>query len=594
MMFAKLYRRLTEPFRRSIRNKLILTMVVLSVLPIIAVTALAAENNRRSMENEVIDTNLSNMKWTGIYLGEQFAGLNNLIYTLLISPNLSDYMALSEEASLSSRFAAQRNMIDTMTSVYYSGNNNVVGLQLYLTERNKLFTINAMQSDLETPAQVPSLYADLFAQQKNFMIQTKSGDREKFLLIRSFNRFENREVLGGISLEVRWTMLDQTLSLLNPSEEDTVLIARPDGSILYQPYGEAPPASIMEAVNRSGNDQGRIRTQHEYVFYTTIDPVGLKLIKIIPTSFINRSAQATMYYGVIIGAISVMVALLIAVALAWRTSKPIVALARSLQGLSMIKETEAPHSGRIDEIGLLETRLNGMSHRIREHIKTEYSMSLEKKTAELKALQAQINPHFLQNTLQLIGSMLFAKNPADSYEIVKSLSDMFRYVIREPEDLATVRSEVDHLNNYMLIQKQRFSTRLRYNIEVGERTSTARIPKLTLQPIVENAFFHGLEAKPGDWQLEVAIVRDGENVRISVRDNGIGMDAGRLAELRKGLDAEIGQVWTHGNRIGLHNVASRIRMQFGQAYGVTVDSEPGKGTLVTFIIPAATGGELEA
>lgn len=119
--------KLTEPFRRSIRNKLILTMIILAVVPIVTITALAAENSRRSMEAEVISTNLSNMKWTGVYLGDQFAQLNNLIYTVLISPHLSEYLANVEESSLSSQFAAQRNIIDTLTNLFYSAGNHVVG-----------------------------------------------------------------------------------------------------------------------------------------------------------------------------------------------------------------------------------------------------------------------------------------------------------------------------------------------------------------------------------------------------------------------------------------------------------------------------------
>lgn len=591
-VLVKLYRSLTDPFRRSIRNKLILTMILLSVIPIIAVTTLAAENNRKSMEDEVIHTNLSNMKWTGIYLDEQFTQLNNLIYTVLISPHLSNYLEKSEEASLSSQFTAQKNIIDTLTNVFYSAGNHIVGVELYLKENNKLFTINSSQSDIETPSGIPSPYIELFEQKKDFIIQTNSSDPSKFQLIRSINRFENQEKLGGISLDIRWGLLDQTLELLGRGEEQTLLIAGPDDTILYQPEGNAPPENAMQLIRQSDRGQGFIRTQNEYLFYNTIDSVGLTLVKIIPTSFINHSAQAGMRYGFIVGAVTVIVSILMAVYLAWRIAKPIVSLTRSMQGLNLIKEAEIPLIKRIDEIGLLETKMHNMSHRIREHIKTEYSMNLEKKTAELKALQAQINPHFLQNTLQLIGSMLFSKNPGDSYDIIKSLSDMFRYVIRDPDDLAPIQKEIDHLNNYMLIQKQRYSARLHYIIEVEESAAACPIPKLTLQPIVENAFFHGLDIKSGDWELSVSVVRDGPDVRIEVRDNGIGIQADRLETLRNQLDNQTGQVWTSGNRIGLNNVASRIRMHFGPEYGVTVQSKPGKGTQVTVRIPFNQRGEL--
>ncbi|OKP81573.1 histidine kinase [Paenibacillus helianthi] len=584
-MFAKWMMKLSEPFRRSIRNKLILTMILLAVVPIVAITALAAENSRRSMEAEVISTNLSNMKWTGVYLGDQFAQLNNLIYTVLISPHLSDYLANAEEASLSSQFTAQRNITDTLTNLFYSAGNHVVGVELYLKEYNKLYTINASQSDIESPAAIPAPYKLLFDQDKDFMITTDSTDGAKFQLIRSINRFENQEKLGGISLQIRWGVLDQTLNLLGRGNDHTVFIAGADGKVLYQPWGNAPAAATLDRIARTGESQGYFRGDDEYVFYNTIDPVGLKLVTVIPTSFINQSALATMNFGLIIGAVSVVVAILLAVILAWRLATPIVSLARSIQGFGMMKERGMRHTTRVDEIGLLETKLDQMSHRIREHIRTEYMISLEKKSAELKALQAQINPHFLQNTLQMIGSMLFKNSPAESYGVIRSLSDMFRYIIREPEDLAPLRAELNHLNNYMQIQQQRFAARLSYSLEVDEGALGSFIPKLSLQPIVENAFFHGLERQEGPWELEVKVVCAGLDTVIMIRDNGVGIGPDRLAELQGRLTRRSGDLWTHGERIGLRNVASRIQMHFGDSYGISVESREGQGTTITVTIP---------
>lgn len=590
-MFAIWVVKLTEPFRRSIRNKLILTMVILVVVPIVTITVLAAENNRRSMEAEVISTNLSNMKWTGVYLGDQFAQLNNLIYTVLISPNLSDYLANAEEASLSSQFAAQKNIIDTLINLFYSAGNHVIGVELYLKEYNKLFTIKASQSDIESPASIPAPYKMLFEQDKDFMIQADKGDDSKFQLIRSINRFENQEKLGGISLEIRWGVLDQTLDLLGRGDEHTVLIVGPTGEILYQPSGQAPTPEILQQVADTGTGEGYFRSDSEYVFYNTIDPVGLKLITIIPNSFINQSSLATMKFGLIVGMFTVIVATLVAFILAWRLATPIVSLARSIQGFGLMKDREVQISNRVDEIGFLETKLYQMSHRIREHIKTEYMISLEKKSAELKALQAQINPHFLQNTLQMIGSMLFKSNPAESYEVIRSLSDMFRYIIREPDALAPLHAELNHLNNYMKIQKQRFSSRLTYTIQVDEKALTSVIPKLTLQPIVENAFFHGLELQAGPWELEVNVVTEANDVIISIRDNGIGLENSKLVELRGRLNQTEG-LWTHGDRIGLQNVASRLHMHFGGGCGISVDSQRGQGTIVVMTIPLERNSDI--
>ncbi|MBB3112823.1 two-component system sensor histidine kinase YesM [Paenibacillus phyllosphaerae] len=591
MAIGKLWRSVIDPFRRSIRNRLILTMILLSVIPTLAVTVLAAENNRRTIEAEVIDTNLSNMKWTGVYLGDQFAQLNNLIYTMLISPSMNAYLMPVDDAQEPLDFAAQRTILDTLTSLFYTAGNHVIGVEMYLKGRSSLITVNASQSDIDTVSEIPPIYANLFEENKDFSIDNSSEDEGRFRLIRSINRFENQEKLGGIALTVQWGIFDQTLDLLGRGEDQAVLIADSDGRILYNPSGVEASDEVTAVIAKQTEGPGYVQTTHSYVFTNTIDPVGLKLVTIIPAGVIDHSARSTARYGLIIGIISAAVSLFIAFAIAWKTARPIVTLARSMQGLNLIREQEKTLVKRVDEIGLLENRLQQMAARIREHIKVEYSINLERKTAELKALQAQINPHFLQNTLQLIGSMVFSKQPAESYEVIRSLSDMFRYVIREPGDLAMLKAEIGHLNNYMLIQEKRYTSRLRYTLDVEEAAMRSLLPKLTLQPIVENAFMHGLETKKGSWELSVTAAVVMDDVVIQIRDNGAGMPPKRLTDLRERLSSYRGQVWTHGERIGLNNVASRLKMHFGDEYGIKVDSEAGIGTVVTVRIPHGIGGE---
>jgi two-component system sensor histidine kinase YesM len=586
-------RRFIHPVQRSIRSKLIITMVLLAVLPIIAITALAAENSRTSMESEVIDTNLSNMKWTGIYLGEQFSQLNNLIYTIQVSPGLSEYLTDREEDSLSNRLAEQRKIFEILNSVYYSAGNHVVGISLYVHETSTLFTINSMQNEVQTLSIPPVVYDDLEEQNKDFIIDTSGDDPEKFRLIRSINRFENQERLGAITLEIRWSAFNQTLELLGGVDKKGVLIAGSDGEEMYDPSGESALSSeAAEGLAALGPGPGYFRTSQEYVFYNTVDPIGLRLVKVIPKRDIDQSAISTMTYGLLVGAVSAALSVLLAVFVAWRTARPIVKLAKSMRGIDLIDERkELPaRSGRTDEIGYLENNLYNMAVRIRSHIQNEYKINLEKRTAELKALQSQINPHFLQNTLQLIGGMIFARQPADSYEIIRSLSEMFRYIVREPDHLASLQAELNHLQHYMHIQQKRFSGRLHYTLEVENEALQSELPKLSLQPIVENAFAHGLEFRQEDWKLGVSIKRSGAGVLIRITDNGAGIKPERLAELRGMLAAGTDGLWARGKSIGLINVAARIRMHFGPMYGISINSEQGKGTDICIRIPWESGG----
>ncbi|MNH29344.1 Sensor histidine kinase YpdA [compost metagenome] len=144
---------------------------------------------------------------------------------------------------------------------------------------------------------------------------------------------------------------------------------------------------------------------------------------------------------------------------------------------------------------------------------------------------------------------------------------------------------MDHLNHYMHIQQQRFGAKLKYTLEFDESLLDCPIPKLTLQPIVENAFIHGLDMKSGQWHVQVKVYAEQEAVCIHIRDNGVGMDTDKLIELRRRLDNSGRAIWTRGSSIGIQNVATRIRMHFGLAYGVTVESRQDLGTAVTVRIP---------
>ncbi|WP_020619168.1 sensor histidine kinase [Paenibacillus daejeonensis] len=572
--------------RSSIRSKLMLAMILVASVPVAVVTGMAADTNRKSIEAEVVESNLTNMTWTRLYLSDQFVQLNNLMYSIMINQNLNDYLRYVDQAELSSQYTAQRNLLEGLTASYYSANKNVTAIELYLPDAQKRFVINSDGSNILPQTTSPPEYAELFESGEASVIMPLPGQPGQFKLIRSINRFETRQPYGGIAFTLKWSMLDQALELLNPGTRHTVLIANGSGEVLYHPDGqELSQRMITEAAARAG-ELGYGRIDGHYVFYDRVEPSDLIMLKLIPDAFINQSAWRTMTNGLIIGAISVIAAIVTAGILAWRLARPITRLARSMQVLNPMKDHPVVPSGRTDEIGLLETKFANLTSRIREHIKNEYSMKLEKQTAELKALQAQINPHFLQNTLQLIGSTLFRSTPAESYAIIRALSQMFRYIIREPNDLATIKEEVEHLRHYLYIQQWRYESRLNSSLHVDDAALACKLPRLTLQPLVENAFVHGLEQQAGSWNLDIRVLYQYPDVLIEVCDNGAGMTESRRSEVLNRMDASHEQMWSTNGRIGLSNVASRLRLHFGDDNRLSIKSRPGAGTTISFRIPA--------
>ena len=202
--------------------------------------------------------------------------------------------------------------------------------------------------------------------------------------------------------------------------------------------------------------------------------------------------------------------------------------------------------------------------------------------AEFELLQAQINPHFLYNTLDAIVWSAEAGNQKQVVKMVGSLSEFFRSSLNKGKELVTVREELSHVRSYLEIQQIRYQDILSYDIEVPEELFENEIPKITVQPIIENALYHGIKNRRGGGKITVTGTDGDTDYSIIVMDGGMGMTTERLEEIRKELtDKESGE----GKIYGLYNVNERIRLFYGDEYGISIESEYEKGTTVTIRLP---------
>lgn len=234
-----------------------------------------------------------------------------------------------------------------------------------------------------------------------------------------------------------------------------------------------------------------------------------------------------------------------------------------------------------DEIGMLIQSFNYMVSRLRQLIMEVYQQKLAQKNAELTALQAQINPHFLYNTLDSINWMLIEKGEWEISDVVVSLGDILKCSLHGEEMLVLFEEELKYIESYLCIQKNRLEDRLTVQIEIDEEAKLCFVPKLILQPIVENAILHGIEKKKEMGRIQIqAIVREG-TLEIRVTDDGIGMQPDRLMRFRESIMSDE----ISGKHIGMRNVHRRIQLHFGEGYGLKIDSEWQKGTTVTILLP---------
>lgn len=235
-----------------------------------------------------------------------------------------------------------------------------------------------------------------------------------------------------------------------------------------------------------------------------------------------------------------------------------------------------------DEIGMLGTEFNNMLDEMESLIGQQYEDKLLRNKAEYKALQAQINPHFLYNTLETMSSIASIQNCEMVSNLCQSLSNIFRYSLDMKHPYVTVAKEIGHLKNYIYVMNIRMREEIRYVFEIGEDVLQDMVPRISIQPLVENALKHGLKNKYGEKYIKISAENKDGILYISVEDNGTGMDAEEMnARLRENDTAAVEE----GNSIGLLNINARLKMAYGEAYGIYIESMVGQGTTVVMKVP---------
>ena len=265
---------------------------------------------------------------------------------------------------------------------------------------------------------------------------------------------------------------------------------------------------------------------------------------------------------------------------------PIVKLAKDVETIDEGNYSIHLYSGSRDEVSHLNQSIIRMTERIRELIETVYKGQLQCREAEVLSLQSQINPHFLYNTLDTMRWIAIEHGEKDLAEQIEALSGMFRHVLNNGQETTTVGEEVRHLNNYLTLQKSRFGEKIKVDIQMDEDLENCIVLKLVLQPIVENAFVHGLEEKVGGGHIWVSVKSFGRDIIYKVRDDGVGTEPTAIQKILQ-------QKETTDKIYALKNVNDRIHLKYGEGYGVQFDSTPGKGTVVCVRISKAFREETE-
>jgi sensor histidine kinase YesM len=284
----------------------------------------------------------------------------------------------------------------------------------------------------------------------------------------------------------------------------------------------------------------------------------------------------------VIAALLILVFLVSSILLAKSITNP---LTNMVQTITRIKNGDTSlrvKNDKNDEIGKLGENFNEMLDTIETLLFEEYQAQIEINNAKYKALQAQVNPHFLYNTLDTMSGIANSQECHTVSNLCKALSNLFRYSLDMQEPLSTVENEIRHIKNYLYIVNVRENNAIDIEFDIDNRILKGLVPRISIQPLVENSIQHGLRNKRGDKRLWIKGVLEKDNIVLSVRDNGTGMDAGLInSQMENGKADALGKK----SSIGLSNINSRVKILFGNEYGIRVFCREGEGSTVSLYVP---------
>lgn len=360
-------------------------------------------------------------------------------------------------------------------------------------------------------------------------------------------------------------------------------------TIVRDPHGDVIQTSHEEVVDYLSGTKTLPDWEHDYVITTeTSGHTGFSVTLFTPIERLTEDRAFLLSIILISGAVGVIVFFIFSFGLSTYITKPIMTLTNAMKKTHVGLLSQTPNSVSSIEINQLNSTYNQLVEETNYLIKMVYEKELVKSQTELKALQAQIHPHFLFNTLNALYWSLDEKGEESLAQMVMSMSNLFRYTIQKKagDEWVTLEEEVRHLQDYMRVMQMRFGERFSLNVMIDPLLLSVEIPKLLIQPFIENAVMHGLSNKSDQGEVLLSVTRDASDIIIMIKDNGQGMTPGRLSEVRASMIKGF-ELKTEGAGMALSNIKHRLELYYGQSYkeSLTIDSDLSKGTVIQFRLP---------
>ncbi|MCJ8012124.1 sensor histidine kinase [Paenibacillus sp. KQZ6P-2] len=597
--------------KRKMFNKIILLYSAVTIVLSGITAMLVYQYQAQRILQEQTDANLQSAQALNSYLSRQYESIQNVIQQIYGDATLSDdliyYLNHDYESYLNYRLdlftstGEQRlRSFNTLLKNYLEREQSSASVSIYSYPNNSYMHITRYSQQLMNESGSNSQWEAWFARReqqswdampKNEGSPIESSVPESYSYSRELRDPWTLKRVGLINVEFDGREVDKFLDS-RTSLKGRILVLNAQGTVIYDSegeyYGQAYPYRVRL---EQGNPRDWVHLDEpSKVNVLNVGNTGLSVVGIVPKSLIRESTESLRNTLILVTLLFMAVSFAITFTIIRKYSKQV---QRIICSMNRIGEgdlsTRIQLSGE-DELQQIARRFNDMGDRLEQYIDKMYTSEIKQKNAELVALQSQINPHFLYNTLESIRMKAYFMGAKEVGQMIYSLSVMFKNMVKK-STIVTVEEEIDICSVYLDLFRIRFEGKLEADIWVDPEIKDCSMIKLLIQPVVENYIIHGFRPLEEDNRIVVSAEGDRDRVIIIVSDNGTGISAEKLDEIRQTLEKTLQPPDKGYRSIGLMNVHERIVLNYGGDYGVTINSTEGQGTEVRMQIPKLRKGE---
>ncbi len=578
----------------SIRKKLFIGILAFSVSLVILVTSIVGFISYQTMREQLIYNRRMSIRWLQDRLNSEVDRYLDRFYEFEVNKKIKNDITSWCNDPEELDYIIKLNLI-TMMNETISMDKNLNSIEIFNYNKNQVLVAKRSGAAVEDIGDRLELWKARDKElQTNIVFFRKEREIEVAHEIYSFN---DKKPMVLITMKLRPYDIEEILEDIKTTEDESILLFNDQNELIEAVYGTSAhfeQGKLNETIEKlSSRKVQEFYQDGSFWFFREVNGGKLKILMTVPNGAILEALSNTLFAGIVIGLVAVLLSTLGSVLFSRVFSKPIIELSARMRTITINDFSNVIANSRKDEIGILHDSFGVMLDRNKRLIAREYQSKIEKREAQIRALQAQINPHFMYNTLQAIGGMALKKGVPQVYRITTALGDIMRYSLNFSDEMVSLKEELEYFKAYLMIQDERFGNRIKLEINMEEELFDYQIPKLMLQPLIENSLEHGLSGKSGDWRIILSGSLMGEkDLLLVLEDNGVGIEGDRLVQIQESLRFEAEKSIKSSAHIGLCNVNSRIKLKFMEdRYGITIESIYGKGTIVRVLTKAIKGKE---